>query len=530
MDCRLKILIVDDKPENLFALDQALNTLDAEVIQAGCGNDALIASLYHDFALAIIDVQMPGMDGYELAELLRGQEQTRNLPIIFLSAVYHEEQYVFRGYEAGAVDFIIKPYHSKILLGKTAVFLELARQRMESKRMACELRLANDVLETRVRERTEMAEARSKQLQTLAVELIEAEERERRHIAELLHDDLQQLLAGARLLLQSACKTLPPMQELADVELLLEESITKSRRLSHELSPAVLHHSGLIPALEWLSGQMHKQFGLKVNLEVEAEQPAESSPLKVFLFRAAQELLFNVVKHAKVKSARLVLFSSGGSIGITVSDKGHGFNPGILECPTVKAGFGLLRLRERARYVGGNLMVESAPGRGSRFTFIVPLIMENAGGPQRLEPVSDQLPQSLAECLESADTGGTRVLFVDDHRVMRQGLIRLMAGQPDIQVVGEAANGREALEQVRQLRPDVVVMDISMPGMDGVEVTRRIKAELPEVHVIGLSMYDDEQLASTMLQAGAESFVSKTASSSELLKAIYMTACHEQTS
>ena len=154
MELPLKILIVDDRPENLFALEQVLNTLNVEVIKAETGNDALIASLNHDFALAIVDVQMPEMDGYELAELLRGQVQTRNLPIIFLSAVYHEEHYIFKGYDAGAVDFIIKPYHPRILLGKTAVFLELARQRVACKCMAAALWQANEALEVRVCEPT----------------------------------------------------------------------------------------------------------------------------------------------------------------------------------------------------------------------------------------------------------------------------------------------------------------------------------------------------------------------------------------
>jgi DNA-binding NarL/FixJ family response regulator len=100
----------------------------------------------------------------------------------------------------------------------------------------------------------------------------------------------------------------------------------------------------------------------------------------------------------------------------------------------------------------------------------------------------------------------------------------LVNGQPLIQVVGEAANGREAIEQVRRLRPDVVLMDVSMPEMDGIEATRRIKAEWPGVRVIGLSMHDDEHISQAMRAAGAEGFLSKTASPAELLKVIYETA------
>ena len=129
MTQRQKILIVDDKEENLYALEKVLEKVGARIIRAANGNDALIASLNHEFALAILDVQMPGMDGYELAEYLRDDEKTRDLPIIFLTAVYSDEHHVFKGYEAGAVDFVTKPYRPQILLAKVRIFLQLDRQR-----------------------------------------------------------------------------------------------------------------------------------------------------------------------------------------------------------------------------------------------------------------------------------------------------------------------------------------------------------------------------------------------------------------
>jgi signal transduction histidine kinase len=122
-------------------------------------------------------------------------------------------------------------------------------------------------LNSMVQERTRIAEDRAKQLQALAVELTEAEEQERRRIAQLLHDDLQQILAASRMQLETACMDLPHVPLIESVRQLLQESVLKTRRLSHELSPAVLHQAGIVTALQWLASKMHEQFGLHVQFE-----------------------------------------------------------------------------------------------------------------------------------------------------------------------------------------------------------------------------------------------------------------------
>lgn len=403
------------------------------------------------------------------------------------------------------------------ILGVVIVFRDIT-ERIRTEEVLREL---NATLEQRVAERTELAEARSRQLQTLAVELVEAEERERQRIAQLLHDDLQQMLAAARFqLLAARQESGEPV--LLNVERLLEESIAKSRQLSHELSPPVLHRSGLVDAMQWLALQVEEKFGLHVEFSAPDSLPqSESAALKVFLFRAAQELLFNAVKHAGVKSARLNLNGSDGNLVLSVSDKGRGFNPDLLASSDAHAGLGLVSLRERIYSMGGHMDIESTKDHGSRFTLTVPLTPVRADDAQQA-PNGERQPHTTADSLGDANgSNTTRVLFADDHKVMRQGLIMLVASHPGIKVVGEAASGRQALEETRKLHPDVVVMDISMPEMDGVEATRRIKAEQPHVRVIGLSMFEDEQITRTMRQAGAEGFVSKTASSAELIEAIF---------
>jgi PAS domain S-box-containing protein len=399
------------------------------------------------------------------------------------------------------------------------VAVALQRLRVEKS-----LQQLNQSLEHQVAVRTAIADQRSKQLQSLAIELIEAEEKERQRVSQLLHDDLQQILASARFQLQAFSANLPAEPMLERVEQLLAESIAKSRRLSHDLCPAVLYHSGLVPALEWVVRQMSEQFGLNVRMDVDTVQPLADAPVKVFVFRAVQELLFNIVKHAQVKDATLAISNfDAHHLVVVVSDRGCGFHAEKPDLPTTAEGFGLLTIRERAHYIGGRLLVESLPGSGSRIELRVPLKIAKGVDPQHSASAIEEKARMFSESEGIATGQGIRVLFADDHKVIRAGMIRLMSGQPDIVVVGEAANGREALDLALQLKPDLVIMDIGMPEMDGIEATRRIKAQLPNTCILGLSMLDHEQVIMDMRRAGADAFVSKSATSAELLKAIYDT-------
>jgi diguanylate cyclase (GGDEF)-like protein len=128
---RAKILIVDDRPENLLVLESLLDEPDIELIKADSGNEALRKILDHEFALVLLDVQMPDMDGYEVAELLRGNKKTRHVPIIFVTAKNKEDASIFKGYDSGAVDYLFKPLEPVILKSKVGVFLELYRHKEE---------------------------------------------------------------------------------------------------------------------------------------------------------------------------------------------------------------------------------------------------------------------------------------------------------------------------------------------------------------------------------------------------------------
>ncbi len=146
---RPKILIVDDKSQNLFALEQTLQKLDVQIYKAMSGADTLSLVLEHQFALAILDVQMPEMDGYELAELLRGNKATVSLPIIFVSAIYSDEYHHRKGYDSGAVDFMSKPFVPEILLSKVSVFIDLYRKNRHLQSLLEEMKLTNATLSRR---------------------------------------------------------------------------------------------------------------------------------------------------------------------------------------------------------------------------------------------------------------------------------------------------------------------------------------------------------------------------------------------
>ncbi len=363
-------------------------------------------------------------------------------------------------------------------------------------------------------------EERARQLQELTLELTQTEDRERKRLAEVLHDDLQQMLAAAKFhlgLLSSRVKTDATLQELAgQVKEMLQEAINKSRSLSHELRPPGLSHSDLYETFEWLTQQIQAKHGLTVHLDACERVELRSEPLKAFLYRAVQEMLFNVVKHARVAEAQLRLRRRRGCIYLSVSDRGQGFD---VHRMGRAGGFGLLTIRERVRFLGGHMKVRSTPGKGSIFVIVVP----EPQSAQEEELAIEQVALGSAtwkERAKSPDNRALRVLLVDDHKIVRAGLESMLAEERDIEIVGQAGNGREAIDLARELQPDVVVMDVAMPVMGGDEATRQIKQHLPDTRVVALSMFDDDRIAERMRRAGAATYLLKTAPSEELLAAI----------
>ncbi len=235
------------------------------------------------------------------------------------------------------------------------------------------LRELTATLETQVARRTKQLEMRTRQLQRLTVELSETEDKERRRLAEILHDDLQQVIAAAKfhlsLLNHRVQHDRAQHALVAQVDQLLTEAVEMSRDLSHEISPPVLYRGRLAEALTWLAEQVQAKHGLAVRVEVRDAADPQSGAARTFLYKAARELLFNVVKHAGVREARLRLRRAGAFLCLVVCDRGRGFNPQEVKETT---RFGLLNLRERSEALGGRMRIRSAEGHGSTFFIAVP--------------------------------------------------------------------------------------------------------------------------------------------------------------
>jgi DNA-binding NarL/FixJ family response regulator len=530
-----KILSVDDRKENLIALRKVLQDVDAEIIDATSGNEALAATLENNFAIAILDVQMPEMDGYELAELLRCDPKTACIPIIFLTAASDEEEQVYKAYMSGGVDYIVKPYNPAVLISKVNVFLELHRKNLElaqkiealaaSRRQLQEagekLRQWNQNLEQRVAERTQEVRQKADHLRALAYQLSRTEQRERKRLSKILHDHIQQLLVAARMQISWLNRNDDPEFQsiIQSVDSILNEAIEASRSLTVDLSPPVLHEAGLIGGLNWLASRMHDKNQLTVHLQAESKAEPASEETRFMLFECARELLFNVVKHACVAQAQVILKrSKDDRIQLIISDQGRGFEPERLERRRKdEVSFGLFSIRERLTYLRGQIKIESATGQGARIVLTVP------------DDKSEYFPETAETMLdkEPAETTRTdlqqkvcRIMICDDHKIMRQGLAKLLQFEPDMEVVAEAEDGQQAVEHAAKVKPDIVIMDVNMPKVSGIQATQEIMDKYPHVKVIGLSMHRDGKVAKAMRKAGAFTYISKTSPSADLIEII----------
>lgn len=404
----------------------------------------------------------------------------------------------------------------------------LARELSERKEIEEQLRQLTSNLEERVKERTQQLSNSYTRLRALATDLTVAEQTERRRLATELHDYLAQILVVTRMKvaqLMGQDHNPEAWSTLQSVDQLLHQSLDYTRSLVSELTPQALYESGLGAAIQWLADQMRRQQVLNVETTVDASDLVLPEADAVLLFHSIRELLFNILKHGKTNRASVSMRHAQNVLSITVSDQGCGFDVSRLSDDHSNR-FGLLSIRERMTALGGRFDLRSAPGKGTVASLCLPVTVSSqridAGtkhpAPLGVATSSLNLTSNVGSSAPGKADGmaPVRVLIVDDHKMVREGLCSILEQYEDLLVVGEASTGEEGLQLAGTLTPDVIIMDMQMPGWNGDETTRRVLKKHPEIIVIGLSIHTDPHISDSMLAAGAAGFLPKETIGSDL--------------
>jgi len=503
--------------------------------------DAYLEQLTHPYDIILSDNSMPGFSAMEALRHLRHREI--DLPLIIVSGSIGEEQAVSL-LRHGAVDYLMKDRPDR--LGAAV------KQALEQKRLREDNRAAHRALQARTNELMQSQE----RLRALASDLTLTEQRERRKLATDLHDYLAQLLVVGRMKLRQAHSHAgepTTTTRLEELDQILDDSLTYTRTLIVDLAPPSLQEFGLLEALKWLREQM-RNHGLSVTVRADIDHINLPEDQSVLLFQSVRELLFNVIKHAKTGVALVVVETTPtGELRVAVEDSGVGFDAGSVAARNSgETRFGLFSVSERMQALGGRIDIESSPNRGTRISMILPYwpsADKNASAPVAHAGVqsnevgeadgsmaqprsdhgsgrvegkwrSDEASSRSGANGDDADSPRVRIMLVDDHTVVRKGIKSMLDNHENLTVIGEASDGLEAVSLAKQLRPDIVIMDVNLPLLDGIAATGEITRDCPEISVIGLSVHESPYWIEAIMKAGAVAFVSKGSLTEDLYAAI----------
>jgi signal transduction histidine kinase len=484
----VNVLVVDDQPANVSVLDALLPRETCRLVWAASADAALLELLERDFAAIILDVQMPGMNGLELATLIKQRRRTRDVPILFLTAHMLDERDMLRGYGTGAVDYLTKPIHPDVLRSKLAVFVELYRkgrtleqlnrslQREVAQRELAEetLRLVNQDLERRVVERTDA--------------LVKADQRKDAFLAVLAHE-LRNPLAPIRSAIeilqngasedQAARAHASLRRQVSQMTRLIDDLLDVSRITSDKLvlRPGAVELRDVVATALETTAPLMTERGHELSIDLPGE-PVELVADPVRLSQVLSNLLANAAKFT-APGGRIELAARADADGLTirVRDNGPGIDaevlPHIFEMfrqggdgrSSGGLGIGLTLARRIVELHGGRLdVVSGGPGQGAEFSVVLPMT----------ETRRNETPD--AGDSQTPDLGvARRILVVDDNQdssEMTAVLLSMWGQNPRV-----AFDGPEALAAARSFRPEIVLLDIGLPGLDGYEVARRLRSE-----------------------------------------------------
>lgn len=339
---KVNILMVDDQPGKLLSYEVMLHELDENLIPARSGKEALSILLKTDVAVVLLDVSMPEIDGFELADMIRQHPRFQKTAIIFVSAVNLTDLDRLKGYALGAVDYISVPVVPQLLRAKVSVFVELQRKAKQT-------------------------EGLNAQLRQMSSRLMTLQDEERRRVARELHDGLGQDLVAAQLMFDriAADRSAQLKDQLAtEGSDIIGRAIQQVRTISYLLHPPLLDESGLASALRWYLDGISKRSGIHTVLDVQPQNfPRLAPELETALFRIVQEALTNVFRHSGASRSWVVLSHEENRIVVMVRDNGKGLPEEAAELRPDRIGVGLGGMRQRTREFGGEFRVSNAnPG------------------------------------------------------------------------------------------------------------------------------------------------------------------------
>jgi signal transduction histidine kinase len=387
---------------------------DYEVVVARSGQEALRQVLNLDFAVILLDVSMPGMDGFETAEAIHSHPRSASVPIIFVTAHYADEINKLKGYQKGAVDYLFTPIIPQILQSKVAVFVELAKKNLQLQHQTEQLAKLNRELQEQRKQDLEhinerkLAEAALRQSREELRQLASYQERikedERKRIAREIHDELGQNLLALRIdvsLLHTRTGNTHPIlnRKVHSVLDHIDSTMKAMRSIINNLRPTVLD-LGLNAAMEWQVKEFQRRTAIICELLMPEEELVLDDERATALFRILQESLNNILRHAKATCAQIELFNDNGLLCMKVTDNGVGMFP---DCRRKANSFGLVGIKERVSSLGGELVIENGPDKGTTLIVCIPIEGSSAATQQDADLIADVL-SNLGKLTPSEET------------------------------------------------------------------------------------------------------------------------------
>ena len=543
----VSILIVDDRPDNLLALEAILAGRGLTLVRANSGREALKAMLAQEFALVLMDIAMPDLDGYETAELIRRHDRLRLTPIIFLTANHQAEAHVFKGYSVGAVDYLFKPLVPGVLLSKVSVFVELYHNRQMLREQAAALKHAYDEMEQRVLERTSALAASKLEAETMnrmKDEFLATLSHELRtplnailgwiHILESGKRDDAMIARATRVIRKSAQAQAELVTHILDVSRII------GGKLSLHLTDVDL---GMVigNTLDTLRpATIAKGISIQTRFDGRATLIADQDRL--------QQVMWNVLSNAikftpKGGQVAIEMTATPEDVRITVADNGVGieaeFLPRVFDRFTQAdasqsrahrgLGLGMAIVRHLVEMHGGVVAVDSAgKDQGTTVTVILPVraVPADSANPGIDRPAAS--PETASQPLASLQ--GISVLIVDDEEDARDVLTLILEDRgAEVTAVSSAA---AALDSLSHRVPDVLVSDIGMPGEDGHSFMRKLRSlgveQGGQVPAVALTAYATAADAAKARAAGFDRHVRKPVTPAEIVDVVAVMTARRQ--